>query len=284
MSRFAVAGLQLALNNQNNIDEIVKEVGAVKKRFPWVQMIVVGELALFGPSTDNAVRTDHEVFAVLAATARDNAVWLIPGSLFVAEGQRVYNVTPVFNPEGVEVTSYRKIFPFTPYEKGVTPGAECCVFDVPDVGRFGVSICYDMWFPEVSRTLAWMGAEVIIHPTMTNTIDRDVEVSLVRANAVSNQVYFIDINVAGRLGNGRSVVAGPGGEIIHEAGEVREIIAVELDLAYLRRCRERGWQNLGQVLKSWRDCDVNFPPYSEGVKNSASLQSLGELVVPKTEK
>ena len=284
MSRFAVAGLQLALNNQNNIDEIVKEVGAVKKRFPWVQMIVVGELALFGPSTDNAVRADHEVFAALAAAARDNAVWLIPGSLFVAEGQRVYNVTPVFNPEGVEVTSYRKIFPFTPYEKGVTPGAECCVFDVPNVGRFGVSICYDMWFPEVSRTLAWMGAEVIIHPTMTNTIDRDVEVSLVRANAVSNQVYFIDINVAGRLGNGRSVVAGPGGEIIHEAGEVREIIAVELDLDYLRRCRERGWQNLGQVLKSWRDCDVNFPPYSEGVKNSVTLQSLGELVVPKPEK
>ena len=281
MSRFAVPGLQLALNNQNNVDEIVREVGAVKKRFPWVQMIVVGELALFGPSTDNAVSANNEVFDVLAKAARENAVWLIPGSLFIADGQQISNAAPVFNPEGVEVACYRKIFPFTPYEKGVTPGVECCVFDVPDVGRFGLSICYDMWFPEVTRTLAWMGAEVIIHPTMTNTIDHDVEVALVRANAVSNQVYFIDINVAGRLGNGRSVVAGPGGEVIHEAGEVREIIAVELDLDYVRRCRERGWQNLGQVLKSWRDCDVNFPPYSEGVKNSAALQSLGELVVPQ---
>ena len=46
----------------------------------------------------------------------------------------------------------------------MTPGAEFVVFDVPDVGRFGVSICYDMWFPETTRTLAWMGAEVICTP------------------------------------------------------------------------------------------------------------------------
>lgn len=284
MSRFAVAGLQLALENKNNVDEVLREIGLIKKRFPWVQMVVIGELALFGPSTDAAVPSTDHVFEKLADAARENGVWLVPGSLFVADGRQVFNTTPVFNPDGELVTTYRKIFPFTPYEKGVTPGAECCVFDVPDVGRFGVSICYDMWFPEVSRTLAWMGAEVIIHPTMTNTVDRDVEISLARANAVSNQVYFLDINVAGRIGNGRSVVVGPGGEVIHQAGEVREIIAVELDLDYVRRCRERGWQGLGQVLKSWRDCEVKFPPYTEGSSGSETLRNLGELVVPKIEK
>jgi predicted amidohydrolase len=82
------------------------------------------------------------------------------------------------------------MYPFEPYEQGVTPGEEFCVFDIPEVGRFGVSICYDMWFPETTRTLAWMGAEVILHPTMTGTIDRDAELAIVRASAVTNQVYF----------------------------------------------------------------------------------------------
>ena len=49
--------------------------------------------------------------------------------------------------------------------------------------RAGISICYDMWFPETTRSLVAMGAEVILHPTMTNTIDRDVEQSIARASA-----------------------------------------------------------------------------------------------------
>ena len=54
---------------------------------------------------------------------------------------------------------WRKMFPFEPYEANVAAGREFLVFDVPSVGRFGLSICYDMWFPETSRTLAAMGAE-----------------------------------------------------------------------------------------------------------------------------
>lgn len=281
MSRFAVAGLQLALNSQDNSAQIEQEIDALLRRFPWVQMVVIGELALFGPATEHAVSEGDQLFERLAECARRNKIWLVPGSLFVQQGRQLFNTAPVFAPSGEQVASYRKIFPFLPYEKGVTPGAECCVFDVPGVARFGVSICYDMWFPEVSRSLACMGAEAIIHPTMTNTIDRDVELSLARANAVSNQVYFVDVNVAGRLGNGRSLICGPGGEVVHQCGEVREIMVAELDFDYLRQCRERGWQGLGQVLKSWRDNDVEFPAYRCAASQHPVLQQLGELVVPE---
>jgi transcriptional regulator with PAS, ATPase and Fis domain len=54
-----------------------------------------------------------------------------------------------------------------------------------------------MWFPETTRTLAWMGAEVVIHPTMTNTIDRDLELAIARTNAAVNQCWFVDVNCAG---------------------------------------------------------------------------------------
>jgi predicted amidohydrolase len=280
MAHFAVAGLQLELSAQDNLHLVRGELERLKQRFPWVDMAVLAELSLFGPNPSNAQPMPGRVEEALCGIARDLGLWLVPGSLHERDGGRVYNTTPVIDPRGEVVARYRKMFPFLPYEKGITPGSEFTVFDVPGVGRFGVSICYDMWFPETTRTLAWLGAEVIIHPTMTNTIDRDVELAIARANAAVNQCYFVDINCAGRLGNGRSLVVGPDGSVIHQAGIGHEIIAVELDLEHVRRGRQRGLLGLGQVLKSFRDSDVRFPPYIEGHAQSATLRGLGPLVMP----
>ena len=275
MTHFAVAGLQLVLAAQDNLHLVRSELERLKQRFPWVDMAVLAELSLFGPNTGNAQPLPGRVEDALCQIARDLNIWLVPGSIYERDGDRIYNTTPVINPAGEVVARYRKMFPFLPYEKGITPGSEFVVFDVPDVGRFGVSICYDMWFPETTRTLAWMGAEVIIHPTMTNTIDRDVELAIARSNAATNQCYFIDINCAGRLGFGRSVVIGPDGSVIHQAGSGHEIIPVELDLELVRRSRRRGLLGLGQALKSFRDSDVQFPPYQAGRRNSEALAKLG---------
>jgi predicted amidohydrolase len=280
MSHFAVAGIQLELSAQDNLHLARAELERVKLRFPWVDMVVMAELSLFGPNTANAQPMPGRVEEALRAMARDLDLWLIPGSLHESDGGRIYNTTPVINPRGEVVARYRKMFPFLPYEKGVTAGSDFVVFDVPKVGRFGVSICYDMWFPETTRTLAWMGAEVILHPTMTNTIDRDLELAIARTSAAVNQCYVVDINCAGRLGNGRSIVVGPDGSVIHQAGIGYEIIPVELDLGLVRRSRRRGLLGLGQVLKSFRDSKVKFPPYLQGHDQSASLRELGPLVVP----
>lgn len=59
----------------------------------------------------------------------------------------------MIDPDGEIVASYRKMFPFRPYEAGVEAGGEFRVFDVPGIGRFGLSIRYDIWFPETSRQL-----------------------------------------------------------------------------------------------------------------------------------
>ena len=193
--------------------------------------------------------------------ARSHGIWLIPGSFYESDGDNLYNTAPVINPDGEVISRYRKQFPWTPYEEGMTPGSEFTVFDIPNVGRFGVSNCYDMWFPETIRTLAWMGAEVILHPSLTSTIDRDAEIAMIRAHGAQNQVYFFDVNLAGPTGVGQSCIAGPGGEVIHQAGKGREIIPLKLDLDYLRDVRENGWHNLAQPLKSFRDSKVVFPPY-----------------------
>lgn len=277
---FGIAGLQLAYGQGDNLDRIAAEVSAVSRRFPWVRMVLLGELCGFGASIDHAQCLPGDAERFLRELARRTGLWLVPGSLYERQGERIYNTTPVIDPEGEVVARYRKMYPFAPYERGVAAGDQFVVFDVPSAGRFGVSICYDMWFPETTRSLASLGAEVVLHPTMTNTIDRDVEIAIARASAASNQCYFVDINVAGDLGVGRSVVCGPGGEVVHQAGEGREVIAFEVDFAHVRRCRERGWQGLGQPLKSFRDHEVVFPAYGAARADSEALDALGPLRMP----
>jgi predicted amidohydrolase len=196
--------------------------------------------------------------------------------MFEQSNGNIYNTAPVINPDGEVIARYRKQFPWLPYETGVTSGSEFVVFDVPDVGKFGVSVCYDMWFPETIRTMAWMGAEIILHPSLTSTIDRDAEIAMVKAHSATNQCYFFDVNLAGPLGVGQSCIAGPGGEVIYQAGKGREIIPLKLDLDYVRDVRKNGWQHLGQPLKSFRDSEVVFPPYTEGYASPA-LEALGKL-------
>lgn len=277
---FGIAGLQLAYGPGDNLARIAAEVGAVARRFPWVRMVLLGELCGFGANPDHAQCLPGQAEDFLCDLARRHDLWLVPGSLYERSEGLVYNTTPVINPSGKVIARYRKLYPFAPYERNVAAGEDFVVFDVPDAGRFGISICYDMWFPETTRSLISLGAEVILHPTMTNTIDRDVEIAIARASAATNQCYFVDVNVAGDLGIGQSVICGPGGEVIHQAGVGREVMAFEVDFAYLRRCRERGWHGLGQPLKSFRDHPVVFPAYAAARAPSAALNALGSLQLP----
>jgi deaminated glutathione amidase len=278
MSRFAIAGLQLEAANGDNLDAMEAEIEQAVRRFPWLEMLVLAELNAFGTRTETAQPLPGPAENRFRDIARRLGIWLLPGSLFERAGDRIYNTAPVINPEGQVVARHRKLFPWLPYEQGVSPGEEFVVFDVPDVGRFGVSICYDMWFPETVRTLAWMGAEVILHPSLTSTIDRQAEQAMVRAHAAMNQCYFFDVNLAGPLGVGESCIAGPGGEIVYQAGVGREIIPLKLDLDYVRDVRDSGWNNLCQSLKSFRDSRLRYPPYEPGARSPA-LEALGPLRV-----
>jgi predicted amidohydrolase len=281
MRSFGIAALQLELQMGDNIATIEKEIRSVMAVFPWVDMVILGELAVYGADPRLAETLPGPAEQRMADLARDLGIWLIPGSLYERSEDRIYNTSPVINPQGEVVVRYRKMFPFLPYEAGVESGSEFVVFDIPEIGRFGITICYDMWFAETTRALACMGAEVILHPTMTNTVDRDAELAIARASAVTNQCYFVDINVAGDLGVGRSCVYGPGGELVHQAGPRHEIMTFELDLVHVKTVRQRGWHRLGQVLKSFRDTKVVFPQYAANPGISEPLQALGPLEKPK---
>ena len=281
MTPFAIAGFQANLSGiKDNLPYIESRLGYFMYLFPWVQMVVLSELATLGPDPRKAEPLPGPAERKYQEIAARHAIWLVNGSLYELREGKVYNTASVIDPQGRVVGRYRKMFPFEPYEQGIERGGEFLVFDVPDAGRFGVSICYDMWFPETSRTLAAMGAEVILHPTLTTTIDRDVELSIARATAATNQCYLIDINGVGDGGNGRSVIVAPAGDVVHQAGTSEEFIALEIYFDRVRRSREFGLRGLGQPLKSFRDSKMQFPVYqTPGAR--AYLDTLGPLVKPQ---
>jgi len=212
---------------------------------------VFSELCPFGPLLGNAQALSGPVEDSFREMAIKYGIWLLSGSMFEGAGDCVYNTASVIDPQGNIVGRYGKMSPFQTYQNNVASGDEFLVFDAPEIGRFGVYICYDMWFPETSRTLAKMEAEVILHPTMMDTIDRDVELSIARAIAVANQCYFFDVNGLGDGGVGSSIIVGPSGYVIHQADGAEETIPVE------------------------------FPAYQKTAESETYLQGLGPLVKPE---
>ena len=280
MVPFSIAGIQMQLGHGSNLDAIRQRIDLTMHLYPWVQMVMLSELAMFGPLLHHAQPLPGAAEEELQTIARHHRIWLVNGSMYERRDGGIYNTTSVIDPEGHVIGRYSKMFPFTPLEAGVQPGEEFFVWDIEGVGRFGLLNCYDMWFPETSRQLTAMGAEVILHPVMTHTIDRDIDLTVAHATSAMMQCYVFDINGLGAGGNGQSAVFDPSGRKLHQADVTEQIIPIEIDLEQVRRSRERGIRGLGQMAKSFRDRPAEFPVYREGFDRSY-LDGLGALATPR---
>ena len=280
MKPFAIAGIQMPVSAaQSNVPAMLHQLDILMNVYPWVQMVLFSELCAFGPLTYYAAEFPNETEIAFCAAAKRYGIWLVPGTMFRRAEGAIFNTASVIDPQGIVVGRYDKLFPFYPYEEGVTGGSEFLIWDVPEIGRFGITICYDMWFPETTRTLAVKGVEVLLHPTLTATIDRDVELAMAQASAAGNQCFIFDINGLGDGGTGRSIVCGPDGRVLYQASTGPEMIPIEVDMERVHRSREHGLLRLGQPLKSFRDRTVNFDVYAAGQQH-AYLESLGGLIKP----
>lgn len=269
------------LDAAENIPAMQKQLASLLRTFPWVEMVLFSELAPFGAAKQFASSLPSSAEAQFQEMATQHRIWLLPGSMYERDDIHLYNTASVINPDGEIVARYRKIFPFYPYEQNVSPGDQFCVFDVPYVGRFGVCICYDLWFPETARALTAMGAKVILHPVLTGTIDREIEIAIAQATGAMFQTFVFDINGLGAGGNGRSCVVDPHGRFLHQAGANDEMIPLQIDLDVAKHARENGVRGLGQTLKSFRDRSIEFPIYNKQTADNSYLESLGALEKPK---
>lgn len=255
-----------------SLDEFRTRMRGLVRQYPRTELFVFPEQHLLGAfdvfDQSDLVRhaepLDGPTCKDLAGLAAELGVWLTPGSILEAgDDGLVYNTMVVFSPSGELAASYRKIFPWRPVET-VQPGADFTTLRVGGERTVGLMVCYDAWFPEVSRQLAWMGADLLVNVVLTPTADREQEVVLVQANAIANQVFVASVNAAAPRGQGRSLLVDPQGRILASAvGAESTVLAATIDLDEVRRTREYGTAGVTRPWSQFADTDapIDLPIY-----------------------
>lgn len=206
--------------------------------------------------------------------AAETKAYLIGGSIpeYVPDTKKYYNTSLVFSPAGKLIATHRKTHLFDIDIPGkitfkesevLSPGNKVTIIDLPEYGKIGLAICYDVRFPELAMIAARKGAFLLVYPGAFNTTTGPMHWSLQgQARAMDNQVYVAlcsparDMNATYHAW-GHSLVANPNAEILSEAKEVETIVYVDLDGKTIEDTRK------GIPIYTQRRFDV-YPDVSEG--------------------
>lgn len=254
-----VAGCQMDIRPKavdRNLESLRQHIELIKFYSPWVNLVVAPELCFQDAAgfEEQALPIPNTMTAYCADLAREFSVFLVAGSMYERAGDKIFNTTPVFDPAGTIIAKYRKLYPWRPHEK-TAAGGETLVFDIPgkdgDGTRVGVCNCFDIWFPELLRDLVFKGAELIVAPTASGTADRQQELILARAAAIQHQCFVLSVNGAGCRGIGQSLLADPEGNVVQQAGSVKENLIAMLDMGAVDRSRQYGVAGVSRPLTSF---------------------------------
>ncbi|MRW91356.1 carbon-nitrogen hydrolase family protein [Duganella sp. FT80W] len=187
----------------------------------------------------------------MSGLARELKIWLIGGTLPLASDDpaKVINTTLVYNPDGEHVGRYDKIhlFGFTKgtesynESKTIVPGQHLGVFEAP-FGKVGMSVCYDLRFPELFRAMGPVSL-IVLPAAFTYTTGMAHWEILLRARAIENQCYVLaaaqgGIHPNGRRTWGHSMLIDPWGSVKSVLAEGEGVVKGEIDLTYMEGVRE----------------------------------------------
>ena len=202
---------------------------------------------------------DDRVLAGLRRKASSHKIWLSIGSLALKGGAdgRFVNRSFLISPEGEIAARYDKIHMFdvsvSPEEtyaesSGYAPGGSAVLAQTP-FAAIGLTICYDLRFPHLHRTLAKAGADILLVPSAFSAVTGAAHWEpLLRARAIETGCYVLAAAQTGthaaasgkaRQTYGHSMVVSPWGEVLADAGEGRGITLVDLDLSAVSKARKR---------------------------------------------
>ena len=199
----------------------------------------------FFPREDLASLCDRDCAQtrmVFGALAKELGVNLVAGSVANARGGRVYNTACVFDRNGERLCAYDQTHLFTPMgeQDFFTPGDHLCRFELDGVSC-GILICYDIRFPELARTMALGGMDLLFVVSQWPAV-RDAHLrTLTTARAIENQMFLACCNSCGTAGEtvygGRSVILDPWGKELASAGTQEQILTADCDLSVLHGIR-----------------------------------------------
>lgn len=188
----------------------------------------------------------------LAALAHIHGLFLVGGSIPELDGERLYNTSVVFNPKGEIIAKHRKSHLFDVNVKNgikftesevLSPGNTATLFKTP-WGKFGLEICYDIRFPELTRKMAKDGARLVIVPAAFNMTTGPSHWELLfRSRALDNQIFILGTSPARNphasyVVYGHSLAVNPWGQVLAQLDDKPGILIVDLDLTQIEEVRE----------------------------------------------
>jgi predicted amidohydrolase len=248
-SMFRVAAVQMAsgpnvaanLQEAQRLIELAAATGA--------RIVALPEyFAIMGMQDTDKVRArerdgEGPIQNFLADQARKHRIWIVGGSVPLESGtpEKVRNSCLVYNQEGVRVARYDKIHLFGfemgaeryTEERTIEPGTRVCTVDSP-YGRIGISVCYDLRFPELYRAMG--DVDLIMVPSaFTETTGKAHWETLIRARAIENLAYVVapaqgGYHVNGRETHGHTMIVDPWGVVLATAPDAETYVVAELDL------------------------------------------------------
>lgn len=257
MKRFLAAAIQVTSTDdrERNLDEAMKLVDVAAGR--GAELVALPEnVDLIGPQgvkVAAAEPLDGPTLARFAEKAREKGIHLLAGSVGETSpvGGKARNTSVLFGPDGSRLAVYRKIHLFdvdladgTRFRESdvVEPGDEVVTVDTL-LAVLGLSICYDLRFPELYRTLAVRGAEVLLVPAaFTAFTGKDHWEVLLRARAIENTAWVIAPAQSGMHGHGRasyghSMIVDPWGVVVARCSDGPGVCVAEVDPEVLARVR-----------------------------------------------
>ena len=188
-------------------------------------------------------RDGEETKKVFGALSKEYGVNIVAGSFANVKDAKVWNTACIFDREGECIAEYDKTHLFTPMDEDgfFEKGSHLCRFSL-DSNSCGIIICYDIRFPELTRSLTLDGLDFLFVVAQWPDIRIPHLDTLSRARAIENQMFVVTCNSCGKAGattyGGNSVIYDPWGEMLAKAGSEEEIISAECDVSILSGIRE----------------------------------------------
>ena len=254
MNKFNVSLAQMSVVSANieaNIKKGEKFISEAARR--GSQLIAFPEMWTTGFDWvyNERMAVEHEkIVSKIGDMARKYNIWITGSMLKLAKSGRPSNCALLFDTKGKIVAQYAKshLYSLLREDRHMERGDSLCLADTP-WGKAGLSVCYDIRFPEVFRTYALKGAVMVFSPMAFMYPKLHHWKTLIRARAIENQLFMIGVNRVGsedfaKDGNviyfGASAVIDPWGETVVEAAENKEeLITAVLDLARVAEVREK---------------------------------------------
>ncbi|MBI3842212.1 MAG: carbon-nitrogen hydrolase family protein [Thaumarchaeota archaeon] len=267
MTTIAIAQLKASTDKQKNLKKIENFVYQATKKgarlcaFPEFMMFYTPSGQSAKELASLAETINGEFVSSVAEYARQNSIQIV--GTFYEKSQkpnRVYDTSFIVNEQGKVISKYRKIHLFDALgfkeSKKLLPGSKIVKPTTTTLGKTGMMICYDLRFPEISRTLALLGTEFIVVPSawVKGEMKEDHWITINKTRAIENGCYLIAPDQVGNIYCGRSLVVDPYGKILLDMKKREGIGIVKVSAARVKQVRN----NLPLLKNRRTDIYTNF--------------------------